>query len=88
MRLTIGNLFDFGANGGETERSAGILARNFPELNPPYAGCRIAADALYKVGDVKEARRSIRRPAWCVMHTGTAAHMPYLHVLVVTMHAL
>ena len=54
---------DFRANGGGTERSAGILARKPGKLNPPYAGRRVAADAAYKVSGVKEARRVIpRRP--------------------------
>ena len=42
-----------GANGGGTERSAGILARKPGQLNPPYAGCRDAAGAEYR-GDVKD----------------------------------
>jgi hypothetical protein len=49
---------DFRANGGGTERSASILARKPGKLNPPYAGCRIAANAGYKIEGVKEARRT------------------------------
>src|SRR6267143_1209532 len=59
MRLTIVNLFDFGANGRGTERPASILARKPGKMNPPYAGGRTAADAAYKISAVKEARRSL-----------------------------
>jgi len=54
MRLTIVNLFDFGANGRGTERPASILARKPGKMNPPYAGGRTAADAAYKISAVKE----------------------------------
>src|ERR1700722_6608964 len=56
MRLTIVNLLISGQMEGGTERSAGILARKPDKLNPPYAGCRIAADATYEVG-VAETRQ-------------------------------
>src|SRR5712671_826666 len=59
MRLTIVNLFDFGANGRGTERPANILARKPGKMNPPYAGGRTAANAAYKISPVKEARRSL-----------------------------
>src|SRR3954471_14254178 len=50
MRLTIVNLVIQGQRVSErTERSASILARIFGKLNPPYAGCRIAANATYEV---------------------------------------
>src|SRR6266849_1045670 len=62
LRLTIVNLLMSGANERGTERSAGILARMHRKMNPPYAGRRTAADAAYKVGGVKEARRVFRRP--------------------------
>src|SRR5215470_6647622 len=49
MRLTIENLFIFlGVGRGIDERSAGILARKLGELNPPYAGHRVAADLKYR----------------------------------------
>src|SRR3569832_2029734 len=48
MRLTIGNLFVSEQWRMERKRSAGILARKPDQLNPPYAGCRIAAGAGYK----------------------------------------
>jgi len=38
-------------------------------MNPPYTGRRTAADAQYKVGDVKEARRA----AHCVLQSPTPA---------------
>src|SRR5206468_1845918 len=41
---------------GERKRSAGILARKPGELNPPYAGGRLAADAGYKGWGVWVAR--------------------------------
>jgi hypothetical protein len=47
MRLTIGNLFISEHRDEGTERSAGILARNFPEMNPPYAGRRVAVRARH-----------------------------------------
>src|SRR5437764_13444823 len=43
---------------GERKRSAGILARKPGELNPPYAGGRLAADAGYKGWGVWVARWS------------------------------
>jgi hypothetical protein len=55
MRLTIVNLL-IRANGGGTERSATILARKPGKMNPPYTGCRTAADATYEVA-VAETRR-------------------------------
>src|SRR6188472_4014024 len=58
MRLTIGNLVIAGRRIRERERSAGILARKPGELNPPYAGCRDAAHAEYRVGVVMVARWS------------------------------
>src|SRR5258708_6288876 len=58
MRLTIVNLLISGAI-GETKRPASILARKHRKMNPPYAGRRTAADASYKVGGVKEARRRL-----------------------------
>src|ERR1700677_805058 len=42
-----------------TERSADILARNPSKMNPLYPGHRIAADAGYKVGAMKETRRAV-----------------------------
>jgi hypothetical protein len=47
MRLTIENLFYFVISermDWNGKRSAGILARKPGELNPPYAGHRVAAD--------------------------------------------
>ena len=41
-----------------TERSTSILARNPSKMNPLYPGHRIAANAGYKVGAVKETRRA------------------------------
>jgi hypothetical protein len=61
MRLTIGNLFIAGRMDKGTERSAGILARKPGKMNPPYTGRRVAAGAEYRIGDMKEARRAIRR---------------------------
>jgi hypothetical protein len=58
MRLTIVNLLISGQMEGGTERSAGILARKPGKMNPPYAGRCTAADAVYKISGVKEARRS------------------------------
>src|SRR5882724_1888442 len=74
MRLTIVNLVISGAmkgaNRGETERSASILARKPGEMNPPYAGPRVAPNAIYKSA-VKEARwsASIVVPANAGTHT-------------------
>ena len=45
-----------GAMEGERKRSAGILARKPGQLNPPYAGCRDAAGAGYKIRDATVAR--------------------------------
>src|ERR1700721_2098537 len=41
-----------------TERSMSILARNTSKMNPLYPGRRIAANAGYKVGAVRETRRT------------------------------
>src|SRR6266446_6184810 len=56
MRLTIGNLFVSEQLREERKRSAGILARKPGQLNPPYAGCRDATGAGYKVRDAMVAR--------------------------------
>src|SRR6516164_2328464 len=58
MRLTIGNLSNFGARKRERKRSATILARKPPELNPPYAAACVAAGAGYKVGTATVTRRA------------------------------
>ncbi|OIQ68680.1 hypothetical protein GALL_497260 [mine drainage metagenome] len=50
---------DFTGNEGGTGRSASILARKPAKMNPPYTGCRIAADATCKVRGVREVRRAI-----------------------------
>src|SRR5437899_10020623 len=60
MRLTIGNLFVSEQLREERKRSAGILARKPRQLNPPYAGCRDAAGAGYKVTGATVARCSTR----------------------------
>jgi hypothetical protein len=44
---------------GERKRSATILARKLGKLNPPYADASDAADAGYKIGDVKAARLAV-----------------------------
>jgi hypothetical protein len=61
--LTIVNLLISRANETGNGRSASILARKPPKMNPPYAGCRIAADAGYKVRGVKDARRATLNPS-------------------------
>src|SRR6187399_593599 len=63
MRLTIGNLFISEQWWGNGKRSAGILARKPDQLNPPYAGCRVAAAAGYKIRDATVARRVLSSPA-------------------------
>jgi hypothetical protein len=45
-----------GAKDKATEPSASILARKSGKLNPPYAGCHVAANATYKVGVMPETR--------------------------------
>src|SRR5260221_12081739 len=44
---------------GKSRRAASIQAKTKQKTNPPYAGRRTAADASYKVGGVKEARRRL-----------------------------
>src|SRR5882757_9437141 len=59
MRLTIVNLLISERMEGGTERSTSILARKPGKMNPPYAGRCTAADAEYKICDVKDARRRL-----------------------------
>src|SRR5204863_145405 len=56
----------------ERERSAGILARISRELNPPYAGCRVAAGSGYRVGVARDGKV----PLLIVVPANAGTHTP------------